>query len=179
DLLGLGGLVRGRGVLGAAEGLPGGAGELQAAVVAVAGVDGPVAAGLALGDLVPDGAGGGGALGADEPEPGDDYGAAGGGGDLRGDARAAEGDGTAGGAVGVGAGRGHRGLLAGMGKAIGRDGRAAGTAADGESADLHARAGHLSTVPPAPRIGQRDPAKIPRRGAFLCRSMGRPVTDRE
>src|SRR5699024_7823292 len=41
------------GILAAAEGLPGGAGELQAAVVAVAGVDRPVAAGLALGQAVP------------------------------------------------------------------------------------------------------------------------------
>ena len=38
---------------GAAVGLPGGLGELQPAVVAVAGVDAPVVAGLAGGDLVP------------------------------------------------------------------------------------------------------------------------------
>src|SRR5690625_1852937 len=53
DLLSTGGLVGGGGILAAAEGLPGGAGELQAAVVAVAGVDRPVAAGLALGQAVP------------------------------------------------------------------------------------------------------------------------------
>ena len=40
-------------VLLAAEADPGGVGELQAAVVAVAGVDRPVATGLALGQLVP------------------------------------------------------------------------------------------------------------------------------
>src|SRR5690625_5728205 len=56
DLLGTGGLVRGGGVLAAPEGLPGGAGELQSAVVPVAGVDRPVAAGLALGQTVPHGA---------------------------------------------------------------------------------------------------------------------------
>ncbi|GLI29338.1 hypothetical protein BCONGLO52_01790 [Brachybacterium conglomeratum] len=66
-----------------------------------------------------------------------------------------------------------------MGMGIGRDARAAGTAADGDPADLRARAGHPSTVPPAPPFGQRDPAKIPRRGAILCRFMGRLVTDRE
>ena len=44
----------------AAVGVPGGLRELQAAVVAVAGVDGPVAAALALGDGVPGGGGGGG-----------------------------------------------------------------------------------------------------------------------
>src|SRR5690606_9608948 len=53
DLLGLGGLVGGGGVLRAAVAGPGGGGELQTAVVTVAGVDGPVAAGLALGDGVP------------------------------------------------------------------------------------------------------------------------------
>src|SRR5699024_2333602 len=52
DLLGTGGLVRGGGVLAAPEGLPGGAGELQSAVVPIAGVDRPVAAGLALGQTV-------------------------------------------------------------------------------------------------------------------------------
>src|SRR5699024_12372262 len=50
DLLALGGLVRARGVLGPAEALPRLLGELQAAVVAVAGVDRPVTAGLAGGD---------------------------------------------------------------------------------------------------------------------------------
>ena len=60
DLLGLAGLVGGGGVLRAAVRGPGGGGELQTAVVAVAGVDGPVAAGLALGDGVPLGGGGGG-----------------------------------------------------------------------------------------------------------------------
>src|SRR5688572_24513581 len=44
---------------GAAVGLPGAEVELEAAVVAVAGVDGPVAAGLALREGVPDGAAGG------------------------------------------------------------------------------------------------------------------------
>ena len=56
-------------VAGAAVGAPGLQVELQAAVVAVAGVDGPVAAGLALGEAVPHGAAagevGGGDLGAD------------------------------------------------------------------------------------------------------------------
>ena len=47
DLLVLGGQVRGGGVLAAAVRRPGARGELQAAVIAVAGVDGPVAAGLA------------------------------------------------------------------------------------------------------------------------------------
>src|SRR5699024_9945659 len=56
DLLGAGGLVRGGRVLAAAEGLPGARGELQPAVVAVAGVDGPVPPGLALRDAVPHGA---------------------------------------------------------------------------------------------------------------------------
>src|SRR5699024_8478925 len=55
DLLGAAGLVGGGGVLAAAEGPPGLTRELQAAVVAVAGVDRPVAAGLALRDAVPDG----------------------------------------------------------------------------------------------------------------------------
>src|SRR5699024_8115247 len=55
DLLALGGLVRRGGVLGPAEALPRLLGELQAAVVAVAGVDRPVTAGLAGGDLVPAG----------------------------------------------------------------------------------------------------------------------------
>ena len=45
-----------RGQTGAAVGLPGAEVELEAAVVAVAGVDGPVAAGLALREGVPDGA---------------------------------------------------------------------------------------------------------------------------
>src|SRR5699024_11838261 len=55
DLLGLGGLVGVAGELLPAECPPGRGGELEAAVVAVAGVDGPVAAGFALGDLVPHG----------------------------------------------------------------------------------------------------------------------------
>src|SRR5690606_12737969 len=50
DLLRLRGLVR---AAAAAVGLPGALRELQAAVVAVAGVDGPVATALALGDAVP------------------------------------------------------------------------------------------------------------------------------
>src|SRR5690606_17654631 len=50
-------LARGVGrVAGAAVRLPGALGELQTAPVAVAGVDRPVAAGLALGEAVPDGA---------------------------------------------------------------------------------------------------------------------------
>ncbi len=55
DLLALAGLVGLRGVRAAAEGLPGALAELQSAVVPVAGVDAPVPAALALGDLVPDG----------------------------------------------------------------------------------------------------------------------------
>src|SRR5699024_9470341 len=55
DLLGAAGLIGGGGVLAAAEGPAGLTRELQAAVVAVAGVDRPVAAGLALRDAVPDG----------------------------------------------------------------------------------------------------------------------------
>ena len=58
DLLVLGGHVRGRGVLAAAVAGPGARRELQAALVAVAGVDGPVAAGFAAGDLVPFAVGG-------------------------------------------------------------------------------------------------------------------------
>src|SRR5699024_4913797 len=53
DLLTARCLVGARSVLGAAEGLPGGGGELEATVVAVAGIDRPVAAGLAFGQLVP------------------------------------------------------------------------------------------------------------------------------
>src|SRR5699024_49213 len=53
DLLLLGGLVGGRGELVAAVAGPGLGGELQAALVAVAGVDVPVAAGLALRHLLP------------------------------------------------------------------------------------------------------------------------------
>src|SRR5918995_4278565 len=62
DLGGDGDLGLAAGVAGkaaAAVRLPGAERELQAAVVAVAGVDGPVAAGLALGELVPHGAAGG------------------------------------------------------------------------------------------------------------------------
>src|SRR5262249_13436713 len=55
DLLGLRGEVGARGVLAAAVAQPGRRVELEAAVVAVAGVDAPVATGLALRDLVPDG----------------------------------------------------------------------------------------------------------------------------
>src|SRR5690606_3032 len=60
DLLLAGGLVGDRGVLAAAEGEPGRLGELQAAGEAVAGVDRPVSAGLALGEAVPHAAGRGG-----------------------------------------------------------------------------------------------------------------------
>ncbi|EDY47610.1 hypothetical protein SSCG_00639 [Streptomyces clavuligerus] len=59
DLLPLGGEVGAGRVVQTAEARPGRLGELEAAVVAVAGVDGPVAAGLALGDLVPGRDGGG------------------------------------------------------------------------------------------------------------------------
>src|SRR5690606_14205197 len=53
DLLLAGGLVRQRRVVGAAVGAPGTGVELQAPVVAVAGVDRPVARGLALREPVP------------------------------------------------------------------------------------------------------------------------------
>jgi hypothetical protein len=53
DLLFAGRLVRGTGELAAAMRGPGALRELQPAVVAVAGVDSPVAAGLASGDSVP------------------------------------------------------------------------------------------------------------------------------
>src|SRR3954454_582738 len=71
DLLGLSGLVGLRGVLRAAVSGPGGGRELQTAVVAVAGVDGPVAAGLALGDGVPLGGGGGGGVAGRHQRGGD------------------------------------------------------------------------------------------------------------
>src|SRR5690606_10341708 len=110
DLLGLGGLVRGGRVLAAAEGGPGGAGELEAAVVAVAGVDGPVAAGLALGDLVPDGVVGGGDARTGDTEAGHDDRATGDGGELRGELDVAEVDGVALSAVrGLATNSGHRG----------------------------------------------------------------------
>src|SRR5699024_2694164 len=99
DLLALRGLVRARGVLGAAEALPRLLGELQAAVVAVAGVDRPVAAGLAGGDLVPAGRGVRGAA-AGEHAGGDDR-AAGEGHGRAGEAAARGGGGAA--AVGAGA----------------------------------------------------------------------------
>src|SRR5690606_4800670 len=54
DLLLPGGLVRVLRVGTAAVGVPGALVELQAAVVAVAGVDRPVAAGFALGQPIPD-----------------------------------------------------------------------------------------------------------------------------
>src|SRR6185312_14960415 len=60
DLLGLAGVRR---ATRTAEGVPGALAELQATVVAVAGVDGPVATGLALGDGIP-GAGGSGGGGS-------------------------------------------------------------------------------------------------------------------
>src|SRR5262249_17944134 len=53
DLCPPGGLVGGRGVGRAAVRAPGAGGELQSSVVAVAGVDVPVPAALALGDAVP------------------------------------------------------------------------------------------------------------------------------
>src|SRR5699024_10996368 len=82
DLLALGGLVRRGGVLGPAEALPRLLGELQAAVVAVAGVDRPVTAGLAGGDLVPAGRGvrgaaGGEHAGGDDRAAGEGHGRAG------------------------------------------------------------------------------------------------------
>src|SRR5207244_2767814 len=69
DLLLLGGLVWVSGVLAAAVGVPRRQVDLYAAVVAVAGVDLPVPAGLALGDLVPRAEGGSGRGGSgDEGE---------------------------------------------------------------------------------------------------------------
>src|SRR5664279_2514339 len=53
DLLEPGGQVGARGILPATVAQPGAAVELEATVVAVAGVDRPVAAGLTLGDPVP------------------------------------------------------------------------------------------------------------------------------
>jgi len=53
DLLFLGGHVRGRRVLATSMGRPGAGGELQSTVIAVASVDGPVAARFAACDLVP------------------------------------------------------------------------------------------------------------------------------
>src|SRR5699024_7382873 len=97
-------------------------GELEAAVVAVAGVDGPVAAGFALGDLVPHGGVRGRDTGAGDSEARRDHGAAGGGGHLRRDACTLEVDGGAVGAVGGDtSGCGHRKLL-GKGPGTGRDG---------------------------------------------------------
>src|SRR4051794_28220724 len=65
NLLGLAGAVGARGVLAATEAAPGPAGELQSAVVAVTGVDLPVATALAGGDPVPHGSGGAGRGAAD------------------------------------------------------------------------------------------------------------------
>ena len=62
DLLFLGGQLGRRGVLAAAVRGPGACGELDTAVVAVAGVDSPVAAGLATGYLIPFAVGGRGRL---------------------------------------------------------------------------------------------------------------------
>ena len=90
DLLGLGGLVRVARVLVPAKGLPGRRRELQAAVVAVAGVDRPVAGGLAVGNLVPHAVIGGGDAAACHAHPGRDHRTSGGGGDLRGHAHVAE-----------------------------------------------------------------------------------------
>ena len=53
DLLFLGGQVRGGRVLAAAVTTPGAGRELQSALIAVSGVDGPVAAGFAAGDAIP------------------------------------------------------------------------------------------------------------------------------
>src|SRR5699024_1376348 len=106
ELLALGGLVRRGGVLGPAEALPRLLGELQAAVVAVAGVDRPVTAGLAGGDLVPAGRGVRGAAGG-EHAGGDDR-AAGEGHGRAGEA-AAHGGGVA--AMGVRVVEGHGAFL--------------------------------------------------------------------
>ena len=73
DLLFLGGHVRRRGVFAAAVRGPGAGRELQPALISVSGVDGPVAAGLAAGDLVPFAIGGGtGVPGEGEPAAADD-----------------------------------------------------------------------------------------------------------
>src|SRR5699024_1317188 len=111
DLLGLAGLVGRGGVLAAAEGSPGGGGELQAAVVAVAGVDRPVPSRLALGDLVPDSLMSDRGAGPGHREPGGHDGTAGGGGQLRCRVQAADVDGRTVGAVGgLASGDSQRGL---------------------------------------------------------------------
>src|SRR4029450_7930154 len=69
DLLCLRGLVRVRRVLTAAVRVPGALRELQAAVVAVARVGRPVAAGLALGDPVPGAGVAGGRVGRGRRRP--------------------------------------------------------------------------------------------------------------
>src|SRR5699024_6221309 len=117
DLLTLGGLVGVGGELLTAEALPGGLVELETAVVAVAGADRPVAAGLALGDLVPDTGARLGDAGAGGAQARRHHGAAGGGGDLRGDACTAEVHRGTVGAMGGNSGRcGHRELLGKVGR---------------------------------------------------------------
>ncbi len=59
DLLFLGGHVRGRRILAAAVAGPGARRELKSALIPVAGIDGPVAAGFAAGHLIPFAVGGG------------------------------------------------------------------------------------------------------------------------
>src|SRR5699024_2749053 len=126
DLLALGGLVGVGGEFLAAEALPGGLVELEAAVVAVAGVDRPVAAGLALGDLVPDAGVRLGDAGSGGAQARCHHGAAGGGGHLRGDPCAAEVDRGAVGAMGGDSSRcGHRYLL-GKGRRETGEGRRCG-----------------------------------------------------
>src|SRR5699024_6581366 len=139
DLLALGGLVGVGGEFLAAEALPGGLVELEAAVVAVAGVDRPVAAGLALGDLVPDAGVRLGDAGSGGAQARCHHGAAGGGGHLRGDPCAAEVDRGAVGAMGGDSSRcGHRHLLGKGGEGEAGNGGRASSWADVEmSATTH------------------------------------------
>src|SRR5699024_2407803 len=139
DLLALGGLVGVGGEFLAAEALPGGLVELEAAVVAVAGVDRPVAAGLALGDLVPDAGARLGDAGSGGAQARCHHGAAGGGGHLRGDPCAAEVDRGAVGAMGGDSSRcGHRHLLGKGGEGEAGNGGRASSWADVEmSATTH------------------------------------------
>jgi len=69
DLLFPGRKLSRRGVLAATVRGPGTCGELQATLVAVAGVDRPVATGLAAGDLIPFAVGGGGRLAGEGDAP--------------------------------------------------------------------------------------------------------------
>src|SRR5699024_2181971 len=138
DLLTLGGLVGVGGELLTAEALPGGLVELETAVVAVAGADRPVAAGLALGDLVPDTGVRLGDAGAGGAQARRHHGAAGGGGDLRGDACTAEVHRGTVGAMGGNSGRcGHRELLGKVGRGAGNGGRTSSRADVETSATTH------------------------------------------